>query len=116
MAAHHRSDHRRYSLLREDRRLGDGEIEAWQLFGRKQAERLGETKRINRRIMEVGACGRAARRREHARVFGNWNVLRELLAAVKKVRPHLEDEVSENGAARIEERLDDDLRAVGEDH
>ena len=66
--------------------------------------------------MEVGARGHAlARGRQHGLVFSNCKLLCELLAAIELARPHLEDEIGENGAARVEERLDDNLRAVDED-
>src|SRR4029078_6466444 len=63
MAADHRRRNclleRRNSLLKE-RRCRNRELEAWQLFGPKQAKRIGETKRITRRIMKIGASSRGA--------------------------------------------------------
>src|SRR4029078_5945768 len=70
------------------------------------------------RVVEIAAPRRATRASgwQHGRVFTNRKGLGELLAAVKLVWPHLQDQVCQYGAARIEEGLDHDLRAVREDH
>ena len=92
-------------LLDEKRRLFRVENDVRQFFSRQQIKRIAERERIDRRTVEVGARGYAARagRRQHGNVFGDRKLRRKPLAVEFLARAHVEHEVRKDGAARIKE-------------